>query len=80
MHLVAELFAGERGDDFIGVHVGAGAAAGLKNVNRKMAVMLTGGDLERSFLDSHGLFRGEQAQFGIRAGCGPLDEAKRGDK
>ncbi len=80
MHLGAELFACERGDDFVGVHVGAGAAAGLKNVNRKMPVMLTGGHLERSFLDGHGRFRGQQAQLGIRAGRRPLNEAERGDK
>jgi len=43
--------AGERGDDFIGVHVGRRARAGLKNVDGEMLIMLPYGNLRRRRFD-----------------------------
>ncbi len=39
MHIGAELFACQAGDNLIGIHVGAGAGAGLEDVDGELLVV-----------------------------------------
>ncbi len=41
-------------DDLVGIHVAAGARAGLEHVDRELPVVLALDDFQRSFLDRGG--------------------------
>ena len=61
----AQDFDGAVGNDLIGVHVKADAGAGLKNVNHKFFVPLTGRNLIGGLNDGAGDFRIDQSQIAI---------------
>src|SRR5436190_293273 len=56
------------GDDFVGVHVGRGAGAGLENVHREMRIELAVADLLGGFLDRFGDVPWKEAERGVGGG------------
>ena len=77
VHIVAGGPAGQGGDHLVGVHVGAGARAGLENVDGELGVMLTGCHLVGSSGDRLGQLLVEHAQFGVDPRAGALDQPQR---
>ncbi len=67
---------GAVGDDFIDVHVGLGAAAGLPDTQGKLVVELAGDDFVRGLHDELGFFGGEFAQVLVHQRAGLLQDAK----
>ena len=55
-HLAARDLDGAVGDDFVDVHVGLRAAAGLPDAQRKMIVKLAGNDFVGGLRDEIGIF------------------------
>src|SRR5690606_34392823 len=74
------LLAGEMRDHLVGIHVGAGAGAGLEDVDREVRVMPALGNFQSGFLDGPGELAVEQAEVGVGFGGGRLDEAQRADE
>src|SRR6185437_640770 len=60
--------------------VGAGARAGLKDIERKVRIVLARCHLRCRTRDGHGKLGVEQAQIRISRGRGLLDERERTDK
>ena len=70
----------ETSDHLVGVHVRAGARAGLKHIDREMVVVLPVSDLPCCCDDRHRRLGREQAQLGVAAGTGRLDQSQRSDE
>ncbi len=51
---LAQLFVGQGGDHLVDIHIGAGAGARLKNIDRELIRMLTGDNLVGGFSDRRG--------------------------
>jgi len=73
-------FDGAVGDDFVGIHVCLGTAAGLPNGKWKMVVEFALDDFVRGGHDEPTFFVGEQAQGMVRQGGGFFDESERFDE
>ncbi len=71
----AKALAGKSRNDFVDVHVRAGAGARLHDADRKLVCVTAAGDLERRRGDAGSERRRKFAEFAIGLGCGPLDEA-----
>ena len=80
MHFRAETPGRKPGDHLVGVHVGTGPRSRLKDIDRKLRVVLPVGDFQRCRLDGHGLAALEQPKLGIGARCRPLDEPQGTDE
>ena len=76
---VTPLAAAMRGDDLVGVHVRAGARAGLEDVDRELVVVLAVGDLGGRGDDRVGLLGVEQAEVLVHLRAGALQQAERAD-
>jgi hypothetical protein len=74
----AEQLGGPVGDDLVGVHVAAGAAAGLVDDQREVVVEPSGRDLAGGLLDRRGEI-GRQAVRAVDPRGGLLDVAERVD-
>ena len=68
------------GDDFIGVHIGAGAGAGLENVHREMSIVTTGRHRIACLDDGISLGLVQHAEVCIGTGRRCLDHAERMDE
>ncbi len=68
------------GDHFVRVHVGAGARARLKHVDRELPVMLSLGDFVSSLCDGLRDARLEQSELAVDVRCGTLDETEYADE
>jgi hypothetical protein len=75
MHALAR----QRGDHLVGVHVRRGAGAGLEDVDRKLVVVATVGDLVRGLGDPLGEACVEQAELGVGARGRRLEPAEPPD-
>jgi len=75
-HFAAGHFDGAIGDDFVDVHVGLRAAAGLPDVEREVIVEFSGDDFIRGLRDEGALFCGELAEILIDERGGFLEEAE----
>ena len=62
-------------DDLVGIHVRAGAGAGLVNVKHEMRVELACGNFKRGLLDESGFVPSEYAKLRVRFRDSPFDEA-----
>ena len=71
--LLSQQLAGAVGDHLVGIHVGAGSAAGLKHVDGKLGVPRAIGDLAGRALDRARQVRGQQPESRIHARGGNLD-------
>ena len=76
----AQQLVGPVGDHLVGVHVPRGAAAGLKDVDRKVLVPAPLLHLSGRLCDGLGQLWGEGAQLGVDLGRGALDRAQRPDQ
>ena len=86
----AEKLGGAIGDHLVGVHVGAGAGAGLEDVDHEVLVEASLDDLLGGFHNRHGRLLLEQAELQVDAGGALLDhpqgpqkgarEAQAGDR
>ena len=75
-HFAAGDFDGAVGDDFVDVHVGLRAAAGLPDAQREMIVELAGNDFVGGLGDELGFFVGEFAEILIDEGGGFFEDAE----
>ena len=80
MHGLPSVWLARCGDHLVDVHVGAGAAARLVHVERKLVPMFAGGDLSRRLVDRAGHVRGQQPEPRIGARGGGLDQREGGDE
>ena len=80
VHGAAEPGGRQAGDHLVGIHVRAGAGAGLHDADRELVGMLSGRDLERGRRDRRGELRLEFAEFAIGLGRSPLDQAEGADQ
>ncbi len=71
---------GPIGDDFVGVHVGLSAAAGLPDDEREVVVEKARDDLVGGADDELGGSPVELAELGVGDGRGLLDDAQGGDE
>ncbi len=78
--LAAQQLRSAVGDDLIGVHVGGSAGAGLEDIDDELIVQLTVGHLARGLPDRRGDLGVQEAQVGVDAGGGPLDQAQNADE
>ena len=69
-------FDGAIGDDFVGVHIGLRAAAGLPDAQGKFVVQFSGDDFIAGLQDEAGLLRREFAQLLIHQRAGLLQNSK----
>ena len=79
-HLAAGDFDGAIGDDFVDVHVGLRAAAGLPDAQREMIVELAGDDFVGGLRDERGFFGGELAEVLIDERGGFFEDAEGADQ
>ena len=79
VHLVAGRAGGQRRDDLVGVHVRAGARAGLEHVDRELVVVRAGRDLVRGGGHGVGEVGVEHAEVLVDARTRTLDQAERAD-
>ena len=70
---------GDARDDLVGVHVGAGARAGLEHVDGEFPVVLAVGDLGRGGHDGVGLLRVEQPEVLVDLRARGLEQTHRTD-
>ena len=78
---LAALAAGEGGEHFVGVHVGTGAGAGLKHIDRKVLHVITGfQQLIDGMADGLGHWCGQLVQFGVGTGSGTLGQQQGANK
>ncbi len=80
MHVGARCGCRQVSDNLIGVHVRTGTRPGLKNVDRKLRVVVAVGYRLRRLLDSNRNIAFEQTQFRVGARRGPLHETQRRDE
>src|SRR5229473_1171829 len=73
-------FDGAIGDDFVDVHVGLRAAAGLPDAQREVVVQFSGDDFIGGLDDQLGFFGGELAEVLIDERGGLLEDAKSADE
>src|SRR5207245_8006725 len=66
--------------DFVDVHVGLGATAGLPDAQRKLVVELAGDDFICGLHDQLGFISGNLAEVLIYQRAGLLEDAKRADQ
>ncbi len=78
--LAAEEFGGAIGDDFVGVHVGGGAGAGLEDVDDEVVVELAGDDFVGGTADGICDVGGDAAEFLVHGGRVFFDEAEGSDE
>ena len=76
----ARQFNGAVGDDFVDVHVGLRAAAGLPDAQRKLVVEFAGDDFVGCLHDEFGFFRGKLAEILIHQGASLLQDAEGADQ
>ncbi len=69
----------DMGNDFVGIHVGLGAAAGLPYLQGKFSVILSLQDIAAGTADGLAPFRVQSPQLLIGAGCRPLEGGKGTD-
>src|SRR6202011_2994588 len=77
MDLVAQLLAGEGGEDLVHVHVRRGAGPGLIPVDRELVVPPAGRDLGGDVVDGGGQAAVDHFQAGVLHGGGALDRRQR---
>ena len=80
VHLAAQGLCRQRGDDLVGVHIGAGAGAGLEDVDGEMLVVAALGDGAGAVLDGLRHVGLHQAQVEVGLGAGGLDQSQRPDE
>ena len=80
MHGETGVAAGEVRDHLVGIHVAAGARAGLEDVDRELRVVPAFGDFERRLLDGGGALRIERVELEVRGRRRPLDQPERADE
>ena len=80
MHGDAGIAARDVGDHLVGIHVAAGAGAGLEHVDRELRVVPAFGDFERRLLDCRGARGVEGVEVEIGGRSRPLDQAERTDE
>ena len=76
----ARQFDGAVGDDFIDVHVGLRAAAGLPDAQGKLVVEFAGDDFVGGLHDELGFVGGKLAQVLVHQRAGLLEDAKGADQ
>ena len=79
-HLAAGDFDGAIGDDFVDVHVGLRAAAGLPDAQREMLVELSGDDFVGGLRDERGFVGGELAEVLVDERGGFFEDAEGADQ
>ena len=80
MHGETGIAAGEVRDHLVGIHVAAGAGAGLEDVDREVRVVPPFGDFQRRLLDRRGALGVERVELEVGGRRGPLDQAERADE
>src|SRR4051812_27869962 len=80
MHGNAGIAAREVRDHLVGIHVGAGAGAGLEHVERELRIVPAFRHFERGLLDGRGALGVETVEIEIRRRRGPLDQPERADE
>ncbi len=78
-HLAARQFDGAVGDDFVDVHVGLGATAGLPDAQRKLVVELAGDHFICGLHNELCFISGKLAEVLIYQRAGLLEDTKRAD-
>src|SRR5208282_2738076 len=79
-HRAAGNFDGAIGDDFVDVHVGLRAAAGLPDAKREMRVELPGDDFVGGLRDERGFVGGELAEVQVDERGGFFEDAEGADQ
>jgi hypothetical protein len=80
VHGALEVRARQRGDHLVGVHVRAGAGAGLEHVYRELCVVRPGDDLGGRGFDRRGDSRIEEPQAPVGARRRLFHQRERGDE
>jgi hypothetical protein len=80
MHCDAGIAAGEVRDHLVGIHVGAGARAGLEYVEREVCVVPAFRHFERGLLDGCCPLGIETVEVEVGRRRGPLDQTERADE
>ena len=73
-------FVGAGGDDLIDVHIGRGAAAGLKNIDDELVVQFSVDDFVCGLLKQADRAIVQKFELVVHLGGGPLDQSQRGDE
>jgi hypothetical protein len=76
----AQRLGGEIGDNLVGVHIARGARAGLKDINRKVRIVITRGNRFSGLNNGGGDICIQIAQIAVSFGTGGLNQAKRLNK
>ena len=80
MHLRAEMLSRQTRDNFVSIHIGAGAGARLKHIDRKVLIILPFSYRHRGRLNRNRYVTFQEAELGIRASCRPFYEAECSNK
>ena len=80
VHCAAQVPAGERGDHLVGIHVAAGARAGLKHIEGECRIVSAGRHFRRCRLHRRGNVRRQQTQPAVGARRSLFDQAEGADE